>query len=397
MSGSEKLPSCRSLFILAAALVAAAPIAAQNRIHVGDELAYEAASPAQYPRGDASRPVVWSETVYSPGATFLRIHFSKIDLPDGDYLTIGDPEGRSFWTYHGKGFKGDAEMWSNVVDSDMAVVSLHAGPRTTRGAYGVAIDRIAHGTVDLDAISVGDEEDANTRSICGTDGRQNVACYTTINNRPVAQLTFQSGGSSFVCTGWLVAGSSSSTMVTNNHCFTTQTEINSLQSRFNYQRTSCTGSTNAATTTYTGGTFKKTSASLDYTILTVNGNPEATWGEYTATTKTPTAGLNMYVIQHPGGGLKTITYWKDSAKTLRCNVTAGNQTVSGFTSSSQMTYSCDTEGGASGSPVMDATTGRIIGLHHLGDDPSLSGCLNAGTQMKNVCSSAGSLLSCASN
>jgi hypothetical protein len=45
---------------------------------------------------------------------------------------------------------------------------------------------------------------------------------------------------------------------------------------------------------------------------------------------------------------------------------------------------------------MDATTGRIIGLHHFGGVSS-SPCLNSATQMKNVCSNAGTLLSCATN
>lgn len=401
MSGSRQLSRRNRLTCLAGAalLVAAASTAsAQTRIKVGDELAYQAATPRLYPQGGAERPVVWSETVHSPGATFLRLHFSKFNLPDGDFLTVRGFEGKELWTYTGAGPKGDGEFWSFVVESDLAVIELHAGPQAddVRGSdYGLTIDRIAHGTVSFDDLNAAEEID--TKSICGTDGRENVACYTSVNNRPVAQLTFQSGGSSFVCTGWLVAGPTASTMLTNNHCFDTQSEVNTVQARFNYQRTTCTGTTTASTTTYTGGTFRQTNTSLDYTIFTVAGNPEATWGEYTATTKTPTASLNIYVIQHPGGGLKTITYWKDSAKTLRCNVTAGNQTVSGYTSSSQVTYSCDTEGGASGSPVMDAGTGRIIGLHHLGDNPSTSGCLNAGTQMKNVCSAAGSLLSCATN
>ncbi len=378
----------------ALALVGAvAPARAQGRIKVGDELPYKVASPAAYPTGAAHRPVVWSETVVSPGATFLRLHFNKFNLPDGDYLTISSPDGEEFWTYTGKGPRGTGAFWAFSVEGDTAVLELHTGNRLDRARarrFGLAVDRIAHGTAPLY-----EEQGPPAKIICGTDGRRDAACYTSINTRPVARLSFQSGGSSFVCTGWLVAGSNSSTMLTNNHCVANQTEVSTVQARFNYQRTTCGGTTTASFTTYAGGTFLRTSSSLDYTLLTLQGNPEATWGEYTATSKLPTAGLLINFPQHPGGGLKRVGFWKDSAQTLRCD-TASVGGSYGYTSGSQMAYSCDSEGGSSGSPIMDAGTGRIIGLHHLGGVGGAT-CLNAATMMRNVCPNAGALLSCATN
>lgn len=366
---------------------------AQGRIKVGDELPYRAATPASYPLGGPSRPVSWSETVVSPGATFLRIHFQKLNLPDGDYLTVANPDGSELWTYTGKGPQGTGEFWSFMIEADTAIVELHSGSwlKGRSGRYGVAIDRIAHGTV-----AVNEDGTFVEKVICGTDGKEAVACHTDVNTRPVARLSFQSGGSSFLCTGWLVAGSSSSTMITNNHCFTTQTEVNTVQARFNYQTTACGGTTQATTTTYAGGTFLRTNSSLDYTLFTLQGNPEATWGEYTATSKTPVVGGFLNIPQHPGGRLKEIAFWKDSAHTLRCDVSTVNATYGGSATGSQVGYSCDTEGGSSGSPVIDASTGRVTGLHHFGGVSS-SPCLNSATQMKNVCANAGSLLFCATN
>ncbi len=372
---------------------AVAPAAAQRRIKVGDELPYKAGTPAAYPLGGADRPVSWSETVVSPGATFLRIHFQKFNLPDGDYVTVSSPDGADFWTYTGRGPRGTGEFWSFSVETDTAIVELHSGSRLKgrAGRYGVIVDRIAHGTAPIN-------EDGTflEKVICGTDGKEDVACHTSVNVNPVARLSFQSGGSSFVCTGWLVAGSNNSTMFTNNHCVDNQTEVSTVQARFNYQHTTCGGSTTAATTTYAGGTFLRTSTSLDYTLFTLQGNPEATWGEYTATSKSPTVGMILNFPQHPGGGLKEISWWKDTAHTLRCNVSTINATYGGSASGSQMGYSCDTEGGSSGSPVLDAGTGRVIGLHHFGGVSS-NPCLNSATQLKNICPNAGSLISCATN
>jgi V8-like Glu-specific endopeptidase len=372
---------------------AVAPAQAMGRVKVGDELAYSASTPRAYPQGGPERPVSWSETVVSPGATFLRIHFSRFNLPDGDYLTISSPDGTDFWTYSGKGPRGTGEFWAFIVEADSAQVELHSSARPVKAArFGVAIDRIAHGTAPIN-------EDGSfiQKVICGTDGKESVTCHTAVNTRPVARLSFQSGGSSFLCTGWLVAGSNNSTMMTNNHCFTTQAEVNTVQARFNYQATACGGSTSATTTTYAGGTFLKTNAvsSLDYTLFTLQGNPEATWGEYTATSKSPTVGLVLNFPQHPAGRLKEIAYWKDSAHTLRCDVSTINQTYGGSAAGTQMGYSCDTEGGSSGSPVLDAGTGRVIGIHHFGG--VATSCLNSATQMKHICSNAGSLLTCATN
>jgi lysyl endopeptidase len=371
-------------------LVAATPALAQKPVKVGHELPYEAATPRDYPRGGADRPAVWSETIVSPGATFLRVHFDKLNLPDGDYVSVASPDGAEYWTYTGQGLHGNGELWSFIVEGDTALVELHAGSEPIKGQggqFGLSIDRIAHGTAPVD------EEEPIEKVVCGTDGRQNAICHSTINMRPVARLSFQSGGSSYVCTGWLVAGSNANTMLTNNHCVDTQTEVSTVQARFNYQTTTCTGTTQATYSSYAGGTFLRTHSGLDYTLLTLQGNPEATWGEYTATSKLPAVGMAINFPQHPGGGLKRIGYWKDSSQSQRCDVATVNASYGGATSGSQMGYSCDSQGGSSGSPIMDAGTGRIIGLHHFGGVTS-SPCLNSATQMRQICTNAGSLLTC---
>jgi V8-like Glu-specific endopeptidase len=381
--------------LLCLLLLAAFAAGAQSRIRVGEERPY-ATSVGAYPAGAADRPVVWSETIHSSGAKFLRVHFKKFNLPDGDYLTVASPDGSDFWTYTAKGLNGTGRFWSFLVESDTAIVELHAGPATkARGnSYNVEIDRIAHGFLSPDV-----EPGAPSKVICGSDGKENAVCHAGININPVARISFQSGGSSFVCTSWLVAGSNANTALTNNHCVKNQSEVSTIQARFNYQTTTCTGSTQATFTSYAGGTFLRTSSvtgGLDYTLYTLQGNPVATWGQYTATSKQPTTGLQINFIQHPGGGLKKIGFWENSGHTTRCTVSTVNQTYGGSASGSQVGYGCDSEGGSSGSPIMDAGTGRIIGLHHFGGVTG-NPCRNSATQMRQICSNAGSLLSCATN
>lgn len=378
--------------LLCTLLLAAFAAGAQTRVRVGEERPYVTGVGA-YPAGSADRPAVWSETIHSSGAQFVRVHFKKFNLPDGDYVTVASPDGTDFWTYTAKGLNGTGNFWSFLVEADTAIVSLHAGPaKKARGnRYGVEIDRIAHGFLNPEV-----EPGAPEKVLCGTQGGEAAACHTEINMRPVARLSFQSGGSSFVCTGWLVAGSNANTMLTNNHCVATQAEVSTVQARFNYQTTTCAGSTQATFTSYAGGTFLRTHSGLDYTILTLQGNPEATWGEYTATSKQPTLGMTINFPQHPGGGLKRIGYWDNSAHTTRCTASSVNASYGGATAGSQMGYGCDSAGGSSGSPIMDAGTGRIIGLHHFGGVTS-NPCRNSASQMRQVCANAGALLSCATN
>jgi V8-like Glu-specific endopeptidase len=353
---------------------------------------YRSESPHPYAPASAGRAVVWSETVASPGATFLRIHFTGFDLAPDDSVTVRDLWDVKSWTYTGRGPNGDGDFWSFAVEGDTAIVELHAG---SQGGYGYHIAALGHGTVDLG----GPKARPVPEVVCGTDGREDVACHLSeidAAQKPVARLLFASGQFLYVCTGWLAQGSNNSTLVTNNHCIDTQAETSSLQATFGYQRTLCGTGTPNAGADYAGGTLLTTNKRLDFTLLTLQGNPEGTWGELIPTTKTVATGDLIWFIQHPGGNAKEVGYWEDAAHTVRCKVDRINQTYSGTVKRSQMAYGCDSEGGSSGSPIVDAASRHVIGLHHYG---GVSGnpCLNAATEMPEICAAAGSRLTCATN
>ncbi|MBI4511109.1 MAG: trypsin-like peptidase domain-containing protein [Deltaproteobacteria bacterium] len=372
-------------------------LASPGPVLVGVVKPFWTETPHPYPRGTDARSVVWTEEVTSPGATFLRIHLSRLSLGEGDYVTVASRDGTRSWTYRGTGPHGTGDVWAFAVEGDTARVELHGGPKP---GHGFVVDAVGHG------VAPGFPEPELT---CGSDGREDVACHLTESGfnaaqRPVARLLFVSGAYLYACTGWLVRGSSASTLMTNYHCLSRQKEVNTLQATFNYQRTTCGGSTFAATTDYAGGTLLKTSSlyrrgskgGLDYTLLTLQGNPEATWGELVPTTKAVSIGDLIWFIQHPGGNEKKVGYWEDAAHTQRCNVDDTNATYGGTAIASQTAYSCDSQGGSSGSPIVDASTGRVIALHHFGG-VDYEPCLNSGTAMAPICADAGPALACASD
>ncbi len=376
---------------------------AQAPLKVGEVRAFRAESPHPYPPGRGHRPVVWTDTVYSPGATFLRIRFRGFALAPGDYVTVSSSDGSDFWTYTGQGPKGNGNFWSFTVEGDTANVEIHAGPRNDHGYH---IDAIGHGSVGLGPPA------PTLEVVCGTEGREDVACHISDPNapgfdttqRPVARLLFVSGGFLFACTGWLVHGTNPDTLMTNNHCISKQKEVDTVDADFNFQRTTCGGATNEAISHYAGGTLLKTNdidrhgrkgkGGLDYTLLTLLGNPEATWGELTPSSVDAAVDDLIWFIQHPGGDEKMVGLWEDSAMTARCHVHAVDQTYGRSAPGSQFAYECDSSPGSSGSPITDPN-GLVIALHHFGG-VSNAPCLNAGTAMADICADAGALLSCAS-
>ena len=213
-----------------------------------------------------------------------------------------------------------------------------------------------------------------------------------------------SGPFLFACTGWLADGANDSTLVTNNHCINTQKETDTLQASFNFQRTECGGTINAPATSYAGGTLLRTSSinrhghkgGLDYTLLTLQGSPEATWGQLVPTTKPIGPGDPIWFIQHGGGNEKQVGFYDDAAHTQLCRVDSTGQTYAKTAIGSQTAYACDSEGGSSGSPVIDPSTGHVIVLHHFGGVDT-NPCLNSGTTMADICADAGALLNCAAN
>ncbi len=375
---------------------------AQAPLRVGSVRPYLAETPHPYPMGTEGRAVVWTDRVVSPGAEFLRVHFSGLNLAPGDYVSVSSVDGRQRWIYTDAGPRGDGDVWAFAVDGDTAIVTIHGG----RGqGHGYRIDAVGHGEVRLD----GRGPDPVPEVVCSTDGREDVACHTSdavfaAAQRPVARLLFASGAYLYVCTGWLARGANAGTLVTNNHCISRQREADSLQTTFNYQVTECGGSIDAPTTDYDGGLILKTNnirkhgrrEGLDYTLLAMPGNPEATWGELIPTTKATAQGDPIWFIQHAGGGRKTVGVWEDEDHAVLCKLDAVDQSLKGIAPSSQDFYACDSEGGSSGSPIVDPATGHVIALHHFGD---ISGdtCLNGGTEMPEICADAGTLLDCAAD
>jgi lysyl endopeptidase len=363
-----------------------------DRVQAGSVIDFRAGSPHPAPDG-------WTETYSFPGAQFIRLHFRQFDMAAGDKLIVSNLDGSQAWEYTGQGHNGNGNFWAFAINGAEVKVTVSA---PSGSSYGFELMEVGYGTIPLEVSQPVPE------IVVGTDGREDVACHlddpvVAAAQAPVARLLFTVKRTQYLCTGELVRGLNANTLITNNHCLSDQTSVSTLEARFNYQYTTCGGSTLAATTSFAGGTFlktnnvkyssrKPTTTGLDYTLMTLLGTPELTFGELIPTSATYDVGTWMYFIQHGAGLPKQIGYWENSDHLVRCNIATINQTYGTSYPNSQAGYGCDSEGGSSGSAITRASDGYMIALHHYGGVTSV---LNSGTMMSFICSNAGTLLQCA--
>ena len=345
-------------------------------------------------------PASWSRTYSFPGAEFIRLHFQGFHLDQGDKLVVSSPDGAQSWEYTDRGTNGNGEFWSFAIDGDTVQVSVSA---PSGQSHGFKIVEIGYGTVALDKGTYVPEV------INDTDGREPVACHMDepvidAAQKPVARLLFTVKKQQYLCTGELIQGNQDNMLITNAHCMDNQTEVSSLEARFNYQYIDCAGTDEATPESFGGGTFlitnsekystrgKTKGGGLDYTLLTLLGNPEETYGELIPTTTDAETGDDMNFIQHPAGRRKEIGYWENEDHATRCEIYTVGMTYGSATPESQIGYACDSEGGSSGSAITRASDGKVIGLHHYG---GVDVGLNSATMMSFICDDAGVLLDCA--
>jgi hypothetical protein len=328
------------------------------------------------------------QTIHLADAAFVKVYFDYVDL-QGYALEVTNPDGSERYVYSDQqssdrtvdetiGQDGKSSFASMSITGDTAIVRLlPTAPSEKSERAFVAISHVLEGYPEgviseyaNTGLFDGGNEASNNRSICGADDKRPVACYTgTQANRATAvgRLVLGSGGS---CTAWRV--SSSNRMMTNNHCFSTTAGVTGSEVWFNYQTTTCAGTTTATVTKVSGASLLKTSSALDYSLFTVNNFASiSSFGYLGLDVRVPTSGEQIYIPQHPGGRRKELAIASGSDSGSVCRISTASSGVNSL-------YSCDTEPGSSGSPVLASSSNKVINLHHLG------GCGNAGVRISRI-------------
>lgn len=162
---------------------------------------------------------------------------------------------------------------------------------------------------------------------------------------------------SFVGTGWIF-GEARKVFLTNHHVLPIREAAATARLEFEYQRDLLRNTTSTGHVMHlrpeklflTSPTLKH--KGLDYTAVALNEQAPEDLGflEYKAGNSADFASL-VYVVQHPGGDPKA--YVVNHNRKINLN-------------EQYLTYTCDTKGGSSGSPLFDENL-NLIGIHHIGN------------------------------
>jgi lysyl endopeptidase len=324
------------------------------------------------------------ETFHYPGASYVKLHFARMQMPPGDYVTVSNADGTESYRYQ-PGTGQDSERWAMSVTGDTAVLEIHRaaadplGLNDLLGTMGVDVDRVARGFSRTEQQSRPEEQltapgrTGKEESVCGADTSADAACYKSADpvaytkSKAIARLLING---TELCTGWGIGAQNR--MLTNNHCFTSSAEAYDTEVWFNYQCAKCGGYEVYQPTKVWGSKVLTTDRVYDYTLFSV-GNFAAVqkFGYLTLDTVRPVRNQELYVPQHPAGEPTRIA-GSLGEKAGNCAVT--NPAYDGYAAQSDVAYYCDTEGGSSGSPVLSRKTDRVVALHHFG------GCPNSGVR-----------------
>ncbi len=293
-----------------------------------------------------------STVVSRPGATFLRLHFSSVYLPEGAWVELANASGEVVDQFDANDVasgSGEDGYYAKSVEGDATTVTVrHDGSNTGR-AFALVVDRVDVGFAPITGFAV-----------IGADQRERPACVlatdATMYRR--SQAVARVYGSGYVATAWRVGAENR--MLTNHHVIGNQQNPADFEFWFGYEHAACGGSD--ATTQGTkvrGGQRLVGDAGRDFQLFTLNdaefsSGKVARYG-YLGLDVTPLAvGQPVYIPQHGGGRPKQIARTDDSQRACSIASIAGNM----------RRYTCDTEGGSSGSPVIDRQSHRARVLHN---------------------------------
>ncbi|HOD49642.1 MAG TPA: trypsin-like peptidase domain-containing protein [Candidatus Hydrogenedentes bacterium] len=299
---------------------------------------------------------IWTIRIYSPEAVAQRVHFARLDLPQGAQIIVynaGYPE-EAYGPYTGP-YPGGTDLWASSCFSESVAVECVVPAGVPLARVHITIDKTAHIYVDFAKIqwtkALGDAGSCNLDAACYGDWIQTSWGVGGIGSIGRIGVLW--------CTGSLIADSVPDTQIpyflTAEHCIGSSYEANSVEVYWLWQRETCGG---ALTPVYdvprtTGGAdlmaSSAASAGSDFALLRLRKQPPSELTYLGWSTSPQTVGASVACIHHPSGDYKRISFGDliAGAAYSTVNRVGWNEGT--------------TEQGSSGSPLMLADTHQIIG------------------------------------
>jgi V8-like Glu-specific endopeptidase len=319
---------------------------------------------------------VWSGVVHAPGASAIRLTFSGFDLPEGAALYLYGDNGQAAGPYTDNGPMGTGVLHTNTIFGETVNVQIVQDGRPDRLPRALKLESVgvmgprflkavipAEGEAPRNALAAkafcSYNEDCVEGAGCGTSNAVADA------RQAVATILFQAQGGFFICTGGLVAdtsGSQTPFFLTANHCISSSNVASTVETYFDYvancSNPDCTQPYSNVGETV-GAVILSTSSNTDHSLMQLASNPTTPDGTvaylgWNSTAVANSNGTNLFRISHPSGAPQAYSEHSVDTGAGTCRTLPRGTFI----------YSHDTfgatEGGSSGSPVVDGN-GQIVG------------------------------------
>ena len=239
--------------------------------------------------------------IVSEGALYTRVHFSSMSLPPGARVfvySVKNPDD-FYGPYEGHGLSEDGTFWTPPLAGEEVVIEyftrLSSGTGTS-SEIPFGVSEISHTFKDVFA--------PDAAGLCNLEVTPEWANLA----KSVGMLQFVTGAFEAVCTGTLLndqASDQTPYLLTANHCFSAQTEAQSLRVYWNYN----TGDDPPAGTPFTdGANLLATGTSSDFTFVRLTGSlPGGLFFSGWDASVTPVS-TSVTGIHHPQASHKRISF-----------------------------------------------------------------------------------------
>lgn len=314
--------------------------------------------------------LVWTGTFRSEGASAVRLRLDNVDLPEGSELFAFGEHGHVYGPYtNGNVHDASGVLWTNTVAGDSISLQLHQPIGTIRGTRVKSPFRVGQLSHLGDRYAFGVR--SATKAFCSWNDTcirnascENIPSGVQVLQDAVAYLLFSSGGGTYLCTGGLLndtANSGTPYLLTANHCFSKQTEASSLEAYFQWT----VGCGSSCGTQYyppgsvpvvTGSTLLASSSNTDFTLVQLSSAAPAgtAFLGWTTTAVANSSGTDLYRVSHPAGSPQAYSEQSVNTSAGTCSTLPRGDFIY-----SDATLG-DTEGGSSGSPVVNGS-GQVVG------------------------------------